>query len=118
MEHSIHEGFYLCDITLGIALDVEVERQITPDAAAIADDGGVGILVFGPHRPSTTQHFHALVIAIGGASAVLDRADHAIGKVQQDGRCVHVARLPNSWVHHHTCHDEDFIHFTAGQETG
>src|SRR2546423_13240170 len=58
MEHSIHEGFHFSNKALGIALNEEVQRQISPDAAAIADDGSVWVMGFSPNRPSSPLHFH------------------------------------------------------------
>src|SRR6266566_8386559 len=80
MEHSIHEGFHFSNKALGIALDEEVQWQVASNTAAIADDGSVWVMVFSPDRSSSTLHFHPLIIAVDSTTAVLDRADHPVGK--------------------------------------
>src|SRR5579875_409969 len=95
-----------------------MEWQITSNAVAIADDGGVGILVFCAYCPRTPQHLYTLVVAINGLAAILNRADHAIVEAQQDGGCVYIASLANRCVYHHASQRKNFVHFAVDQKTG
>src|SRR5437588_4809039 len=73
MEHSIHESYHLSHEALSIALDEEVERQIAPDTAAIADDCSVRVIVSDRNCSCASQQFQTLIITVGGMTAVANR---------------------------------------------
>src|SRR6266496_1209128 len=118
MEHGIHKRCHLSDEALGIALDEEVERQIAPDTFAIADDCGVRVIVSYRDCSCAAQQFQPLIITIGSMTAVADRTDHTVSKLQHDHRGVNIARRTDGRIVHHACQNKDLLHFAPNQKTG
>src|SRR5437763_14989230 len=101
MKHGIHESRHLSHEALSIALDEEVERQIAPDTAAIADDCSVRVSVSDRNCSCASQQFQTLIITVGGMTAVANRTDHTVSKLQHDHCGVNIARCTDRRIVHH-----------------
>src|SRR5215471_7421525 len=51
-------------------------------------------------------------------TAVADRADHAVAKLQHHNRGVHITHRTNGRIVHHVRQDKELLHFAADQKTG
>src|SRR5207248_352749 len=58
------------------------------------------------------------IITIDGLTAVIDRTNDAVGKLQQDNRGIYIARCANGRVNHNASCSENLFHFTPNQITG
>src|SRR5207248_9313593 len=118
MEHGIYKCCHLCDKALSIALNEEVERQITPHTATIADDRGVWVIVTDRNCSCTAQQFQPLIITIGCMTAVANRSDHDVSKLQHYHCGVNIARSSDGRIVYHVCQHKELLHFASQQETG
>ena len=62
----------------------------------VADRGLVRVAVLRRDLAFAAQNLDALVVAVGGLAAVVDRGDDAVSEAQHDHRGVHVAGPPIS----------------------
>src|SRR5579883_1746059 len=76
--HALDEGRHLCHKALAVTFGKEMQRQISPHAVRIADDGGVRIVVLDAYGSPAAQYLYALVVAIRGMPAVANRANDPV----------------------------------------
>src|SRR5258707_2780085 len=85
---------------------------------AVADDGCVRIVVLGLHHPRATKNLGPLVVTVGRAAAVLDRADYPVSKFQNRDGSIHVTNGADRLVHQHARRGVDLFYLAADEKAG
>src|SRR5437879_2855541 len=87
------------------------------DALPCADNGGILVVVIGLNSSGTAQQLNPLIVAISSLTAVADRPDHSISKLEQHYSAIHVARFPYFRVIENASLDKNLFHLATDQET-
>src|SRR5579883_2652294 len=116
--HALDEGRHLGHEALAVSLGKEMQRQISPHAVGIADDGCVWITVLEAYGPLAAQHLYALIVAIRGMAAVADRADDPVREAQEHNGVGNIASSGDIRGIERMGEGAHLLHLAADQITG